>query len=165
MPRLPLWSSLLLGLLALVPAACGGTGASSSSARPGAAAQYLPRPEVTRQVANAFRSGLEQVAVMSQAPDEASQLAPSVQPGTLETAHCAAGSRRPAGGAVWRWTCRVRWQDGRGLPRSTRYVVRVTGAGCLSAGATPRLPEVYDATTRNTAVHPLEALAGSGREC
>ncbi len=164
MPRLPLFSPLL-ALLALVAVACGGTEAPSSPTDPAAGGHYLPRPEITRQLTSAFRSGLEQLAVMSQAPDEASQLAPSVRPGTLETAHCSPGSPRPARGAVWRWGCEVRWQDARGIPRSTRYLVRVTAAGCLTAGATPRLPEVYDATARNTAVHPLEALAGSGRGC
>lgn len=161
MVRPALWLPVL-ALLAALLSACGGGEAAAPPAAPG---RYLPRSEVTRQLSSAFRSGLEQLAVMSQAPDEASQLAPPVQPGTLEAARCAPGAPRPARGAVWRWGCRVRWQDERGRPRATRYVVRVTGAACLTAGAEPRLPDVYDATTRNTAVHPLAALAGSGKRC
>jgi hypothetical protein len=114
---------------------------------------------------NGFRAGLDRLAVMSQPPDDASDLGQSLPTGLLDRVSCAAAAPRPAGRAPWPWRCTVRWETARGRARRTGYAVRVTAAGCYSAGADPALPPHRDPTIQTYSEHPLNTLVSVRAGC
>lgn len=158
----------VLALLLAMPllTGCGGatprTAAHTSerTAAPG----FLSASALSGELGTGFRRGLYRVAVMSQPGDRASDLGQPLPTGTARDVACRAAGRRPPTGS-WPWACSVRWKTVAGGPRRERYRVRLSDRGCFTAAAQPRLGEIYDATTRNYAVHPLDVLSSVRRGC
>ena len=162
----------LLAVAAL--AGCGGhdaapvapaatTGATSTTTSAAATPKRLPASEIRRQLAASFTSGLRELATMTQTGDDPVALGQPLPTGHVDAVACRPQASADGGAAPWH--CRVRWHDAADHARSTGYLVRIPASGCLTAGASPPLAGVRDATTRNVAEHPLNALAGSSRSC
>ena len=159
-------TAALLAALALVPAAgCGGGGgqSKSSSERPTATGPYLTSAELERQLSAGFRDGLYRLAVMSQQSDDATDLGQDLPTGLVERVSCEPSGAKAA--KAWPWSCEVRWRDVERHGQSTRYTVRLMPGGCFGAGATPRRPQVYDATTRAYGEDPLNGIVAVKTGC
>ena len=153
--------------LALVPAAgCGGGGgpsAASSQAQPRTSGPFLTADELERQVAAGFRDGLYRLAVMTQQSDDAVDLGQDLPTGLVEQVSCQPAGAKSA--KVWPWRCEVRWRDVERRSQRTSYAVRLMPGGCFGAGATPRRPEVYDATIRTYGEDPLNGIVAVKSGC
>jgi len=162
---------LLLGALAATAlAACGAddgrAGPAAGAAAPAPrAAGYLDRHALALGVGNSFRARLDQLAVLQQPPDGATDLGQDLPAGLLRDVACAPAAGQPAAGRAWPWRCRVRWETLRGTAKTTNYAVRSFATGCFAAGATPRLAPIKDPTIASFSEHPLNSLAGLGRGC
>jgi hypothetical protein len=154
-------------LVALVPAAgCGGGGggaAQSSQQRPRATGPFLTADQLERQVAAGFRDGLYRLAVMTQKSDDAVDLGQDLPTGLVERVGCEPAGDR--GSKAWPWRCEVRWRDVERHKQLTRYAVRSMPGGCFGAGATPRRPQVYDATIRTYGEDPLNGIVAVKTGC
>src|SRR4051794_31715370 len=154
--------------------ACGGGGddagrATGSSARAAAATgapRYLDRHALALALGNGVRTRLDQLAVMQQPAEGATDLGQDLPAGLLRDVSCASPqAQTPAGGAAWRWTCRVRWETIAGAGKTTNYSVRSFATGCFAAAATPALPAVKDPTIASYSEHPLNAVASTRKGC
>src|SRR4051812_4732438 len=106
---------LMAGLLVATCAlgACGEDDPVGGSAAPtGATAvavaarpAYLERHDLALAVGNGVRARLDQLAVMQQPPDAASDLGQSLPAGLLRDVSCAPDGARPSGGQTWTWRC------------------------------------------------------------
>lgn len=152
-------AALAVGVLAV--AACGG-GHPRPSVAPARPAHYLSSLELRRDLGNAFRAGLERLAVMSQPPDDASDLGQPLPTGLLDRVTCAAGARVAT---YWSWRCTVRWETAGGSARRTGYAVRLLPTGCFAAGADPALAPHRDPTIQTYTEHPLNTFASVKRGC
>jgi len=155
---------LLTSLTALSAAAalsaCGTPEAASDvvAARP-TTPDFLGPAALERQLGGAFRSGLEQLAVMNQPPEDAADLGQTLPTGRLHSFVCAAPSARPTNpAAAWAWRCTASWRTVDGHAQRTAYAVRLSGAGCFVAHADPALHQVRDTTIKSFAQHPLDRL-------
>jgi hypothetical protein len=138
--------------------------ARSVAARPA----YLDRHALALAVGNGFRARLDQLAVVQQPPEGATDLGQDLPAGLVRDVRCdaAAGTAAPpAGGRPWTWSCRVRWETVAGAPKTTNYTVRSLATGCFAAGATPRLPDVRDPTIASYSEHPLNVVASQRKGC
>jgi hypothetical protein len=160
MPRIQSHRPLLAAAVVVLVAGCGGRHGA-----PAAPATYLDRAGLTRGLSHGFRDGLDRLAVMSQPPDDGSDLSQSLPTGLLDRVSCAPEGARPAARAPWRWRCTVRWETAAGQARRTSYAVRVSPTGCYSAGADPALPPHRDPTIQTYSEHPLNTLVGVGPGC
>jgi hypothetical protein len=159
---------LALASGALAATALGACGSAARDAVPPAAhrpARHLDRHALALALGNGFRTRLDQLAVMQQPPDGASDLGQSLPAGLLRDVRCAAAGARPAGAAPWPWRCRVRWETVAGATKTTNYTVRGFATGCFAAGAVPRLPDVKDPTIASYSEHPLNAIASRRKGC
>jgi hypothetical protein len=165
-------------LAALAPGLCLGAGCGGGDAASGtdvasatapasaqAPAHYATASDLRRDLANGVRQGLYRLAVMSQPPDDASDLGQQLPTGTVERVDCAAAGTRPGTGAAWPWRCRVGWRTVGGASRTTRYDVRLLANGCFAAGAVPRYPDHRDTSIASYSEHPLNAIASVRRGC
>jgi hypothetical protein len=159
-------AAALLAALALVPAAgCGGGGGQSKPAteRPRATGPYLTGAELERQLSAGFRDGLYRLAVMTQKSDDAVDLGQPLPTGLVGGVRC-----RPAGARgsdAWSWRCDVSWRDVDRHAQRTRYTVRLMPGGCFGAGASPRRPQLYDATIRAYGEDPLNGIVSARTGC
>lgn len=142
------------------PAAKAGTAAAAP-----ARSAYLDRHDLALGVGNGVRARLDQLAVMQQPPDAASDLGQSLPAGLVRDVSCAPAGDRPAGGRPWAWRCRVRWETVAGATRATNYSVRSFATGCFAAGATPRLSPVKDPTIASFSEHPLNTVTSLRKGC
>jgi hypothetical protein len=150
----------------LAVASCGGGAPASAPAptRPSTRG-FVSAAELERDLGNGFRRGLAQGAVMAQRGDDAVDLGQPLPTGLVDDVSCAPAGPRPAGGAFWRWRCRVRWRTAASAPRRTAYEVRLFTDGCFSAGARPRFGDRYDPTIRSFAEDPLNAIVSARSGC
>lgn len=150
-------------------AACGGGsahgGAGAGTPRSAGPARYLDRHALALALGNGFRAGLDQLAVMEQPPEGATDLGQDLPAGLLRDVRCAPATPRPAGARPWPWSCRVRWETLGGASKITNYTVRAFATGCFAAGATPRLADIRDPTIATFSEHPLNAVASVRKGC
>ena len=147
-------------------AGCGGSTPTSdvAVARP-TTAQFLTQDQLERGLANAFRTGLRQLAVMQQPPEGAADLGQDLPEGLVSGDRCRAMGARPSGVTDWPWTCTVDWRTAAGSATSTRYRVRLRPNRCFAAAADPALEPVKDTTIHTYAAHPLGELYSLGKGC
>jgi hypothetical protein len=167
---------LALATGALAAAAMAGCGSAAHDAAPPAAdanagaavhgpARYLDRHALALALGNGFRTRLDQLAVMQQPADGATDLGQSLPAGLVRDVRCASDAARPAGAAPWPWRCRVRWETVAGRTKTTNYTVRSFPTGCFAAGAVPRMAAVKDPTIASYSEHPLNAVASQRKGC
>jgi hypothetical protein len=158
--------SIVAAAAALLIAGCGGDHHGPPVTGPGAVAtRPVSGSDLEREIANGFRQGLYRLAVMSQPPDDATDLGQSLPTGLLHSVACSAGGPQPQAGSARPWRCAVRWRSAGGSARTTRYAVRVLPSGCFAAAADPALPPRRDATIESFAEHPLNALVSVRKGC
>jgi hypothetical protein len=161
--------AIVAGIALLALAGCGGGGHKRPPQPPAGAADaargYLAPAELRRDVGNAFRAGLDRLALMSQPPDDASILATDLPKGLLDRVVCAAAGPRPSTAQPWPWRCRVRWETAGGRAQATRYTVQLLPTRCFAATADPALPPRQDATIQTYSEHPLNTFVSLGRGC
>jgi hypothetical protein len=167
---LPLVAVACAALAAAALSGCGANDAKTARAATSAPAPvargYLDRHALALGVGNGFRAQLDQLAVMQQPPDGATDLGQDLPAGLLRDVRCAPAAGRPARATkAWAWTCRVRWETLAGATKTTNYAVRDFATGCFAAGATPRLPDVKDPTIASYSEHPLNAIASVRKGC
>jgi hypothetical protein len=155
-----------LAATAATAAGCGagdapGTGATAAQPAAAPAARYLDAKGLALALGNGVRTRLDQLAVMQQPPEGASDLGQDLPAGLLRDVRCTPG----AAGRVRTWSCRVRWETVAGAPETTNYAVRAFATGCFAAAATPRLPDVRDPTIASFSQHPLDAVASARKGC
>jgi hypothetical protein len=143
----------------------GGAAPRPASAPAGGPPRFIAAGDLERERGNDFRRGLYRLAVMSQPPEDATDLGQSLPTGLLHDVACAARGERPTGPSAWSWRCIVRWETVGGARRNTRYAVRLLPTGCFAAAADPELPERLDTTIATYAEHPLNALVSVRRGC
>ncbi|HWI73890.1 MAG TPA: hypothetical protein VNT55_18155 [Baekduia sp.] len=143
------------------PRATGTAAATSHVAAP----RYLDRHALALGLGNGVRARLDQLAVMQQPPDAASDLGQSLPAGLLRDVACSPAGARPSDDAAWPWTCRVRWETVAGTTKTTNYAVKSFATGCFAAGADPRLPDVKDPTIASYSEHPLNVVTSLGKGC
>jgi hypothetical protein len=148
-------------------AGCGGASSTHTSSTAPAASrpQFVAGAELERELGNDFRHGLYRLAVMSQPPDDATDLGQSLPTGLLRTIACSARGAQPAAAVAWSWRCDVQWETAGGAPRRTRYAVRLLPTGCFAAAADPGLPAHRDTTIASYSEHPLNALVSVRKGC
>jgi hypothetical protein len=156
--------------LAAPPAlsACGGDDAAPTTPAKAPAprtARYLDDHALALAVGNGFRARLDQLAVMQQPPEVATDLGQDLPAGLVRDVSCAPDGARPADAKPWVWRCRVRWETVAGTAKTTNYAVRSLPTGCFAAGAQPRLPDVKDPTIASYSEHPLNAVASQRKGC
>jgi hypothetical protein len=156
--------------LAVGLAACGGdddrTPASPSAhAMAAGTPRYLDRHALALALGNGVRARLDQLAVMQQPPEVATDLGQDLPAGLVRDVSCAPDGARPADAKPWVWRCRVRWETVAGTAKTTNYAVRSLPTGCFAAGAQPRLPDVKDPTIASYSEHPLNAVASQRKGC
>ena len=139
-----------------------GTHAAAAHAGP---PRYLDRHRLALALGNGVRTRLDQLAVMQQPPDGASDLGQQLPAGLLRDVLCAPAAARPSGDRPWAWRCRVRWETVAGSPKTTNYDVKSFSTGCFAAGAVPRLAPVKDPTIASFSEHPLNAVASTRKGC
>ncbi len=150
-------------LAAVALAGCGGRNASAPPVRHARPARYLSSLELRQDLGNGFRAGLERLAVLSQPPDDASDLGQPLPAGLLDRVTCAAAGTRTA--RFWPWHCTVRWLTAGGRAQRTDYAVRLLPTGCFAAGADPALPPHRDPTIQTYTEHPLNTLVSVTAGC
>ncbi|HWH93981.1 MAG TPA: hypothetical protein VNT03_08975, partial [Baekduia sp.] len=159
-------------------AACGDDGGGAASAADRAStpaaltaargSHYLGRHALALAVGNGFRARLDQLAVMQQPPEGATDLGQDLPTGLVRDVRCApagGATAPPTGGHPQMWRCRVRWETVAGALKTTNYSVRSLATGCFAAGATPRLPEVKDPTIASYSEHPLNTVISLRKGC
>jgi hypothetical protein len=159
----------LLCALAAPLTACGAkdddNAAAPSPARPAVAApSRLDRHALALALGNGVRARLDQLAVMQQPPDGASDLGQDLPAGLLRDVACAP-SAVSTGADVRTWRCRVRWETIAGAGKTTNYSVRSFATGCFAAQAMPQLPQVKDPTIASFSEHPLNAVVSTRKGC
>lgn len=162
-------SALVLASPVLALAACGGADdarrpATARTAAP-RAARYLDRHALALALGNGFRAQLDQLAVMQQPREGATDLGQDLPAGLVRDVSCTPDGTRPAGAAPWSWRCRVRWETVAGALKTTNYVVQSLPTGCFAAGARPRLADVKDPTIASYSEHPLNTVTSQRRGC
>ncbi|MGH2906591.1 MAG: hypothetical protein ACRDKI_07455 [Solirubrobacterales bacterium] len=155
---------MTLALFAALAAAASGCGGGDT---PAAAEQTYAAGDAAglqKLVGNAVRVQLKQLAVITQAKDDASGLDENVPSGTLDSVTCSHdGALQSKGDQPWH--CEARWTDTSGEKQTVAYDVTQTDKGCWYATANPPLKQVHDTTTRAPAESPLSMLVGKIKGC
>ncbi len=157
---------VVAGVALFALAGCGGGHGRPPQHPAGSAATgFLAPAELRRDLGNAFRAGLDRLALMSQPPDEATTLATDLPKGLLDRVTCTAARPRPAAGQPWPWQCRVRWQSAGGRERTTSYAVQLLPTRCFAATAEPAFPAHRDTTIATYSEHPLNTFVSLKHGC